>query len=45
MEWEDNNLKSAMIFSKKGGDCKIRIQDKIMDLTLKAGEKRELIEL
>ena len=45
MEWEDNNLKSAMIFTKKGGNWKIRIQDKVIDLTLKAGEKRELIEL
>jgi len=44
MEWDEGKIKSAFISSKKGGTCKVRFQDKIIDLTLNAGEKRKLTE-
>jgi alpha-L-fucosidase 2 len=45
MAWEDGKIKSAFISSTKGGACKVRFQDKVIDLTLKAGEKKKLTEL
>ena len=44
MDWEESKIKSVSISSKKGGTCKIQFKDKIIDLTLNAGEKRELME-
>lgn len=44
MEWADGKLISAAISSKKGGSCKVRVRDKIIDLTLKAGDKRVLTD-
>ena len=44
MEWDEGKIKSAFISSKKGGTCKVRFQDKIIDLTLNVGEKRKLTE-
>jgi alpha-L-fucosidase 2 len=43
--WEGGKIKSVFISSTKGGACKVRFQDKIIDLTLKAGEKKKLSEL
>lgn len=45
MDWEDGKIKSAFISSTKGGTCKVRFQDKIIDLTLKLGEKKKFTEL
>lgn len=45
MEWENGLLNTAYISSKEGGNCKVRYQDKTIDLELKAGEKIELKEL
>ncbi|GAB1453707.1 glycoside hydrolase family 95 protein [Draconibacterium sp.] len=45
LDWGDGKIKSAFISSKKGGTCKVRFQDKTIDLTLKAGEKKKLTEL
>ncbi len=42
MDWKGSNIKSVSITSKKGGTCKVQFQDKIIDVTLKAGEKRNL---
>lgn len=45
MEWDNGSLASAYIYSEKGGVCKVRYQDKTVDVELKAGEKRELKQL
>jgi len=45
MEWGKGQLISATISSENGGTCKIRIDTKTFDLTLKAGEKRILSNL
>jgi len=45
MEWGKGQLISATISSENGGTCKIRIDTKTVDLTLKAGEKRILSNL
>jgi alpha-L-fucosidase 2 len=45
MDWEDGEINSASVFSAKGGTCRVRFQDKIIDLTVKAGEKIKLTEL
>lgn len=42
MEWNDGQLVSAGIFSEKGGSCSIKYQNKINEVTLKEGEKKEL---
>ncbi|MEN8128142.1 MAG: glycoside hydrolase family 95 protein [Planctomycetota bacterium] len=39
MDWEEGKIKSVVITSKKGGACKVRVQDEMMDLTFNAGEK------
>ena len=44
MEWNEGHLQSATLFSKTGGSCRVRIGDEVIDLVLKAGEKRELKE-
>ena len=45
ISWEGGKVTSASIASKKGGDCKIRYREKMINLSLKAGEKRKLIDL
>ena len=42
MTWDNGILESACVYSDKGGTCKVRLQDKTIELELKAGEKREL---
>lgn len=42
MEWEENTLRSAIIHAKKGGTCKVRYKDNIINLTMETGEKRKL---
>ena len=42
MEWNEHKLRSAIIYSKKGGICKVRYGDHITKLTLEPGEKRKL---
>ncbi|MGV8094729.1 MAG: glycoside hydrolase family 95-like protein [Mangrovibacterium sp.] len=44
-DWDNRNLKSAFIYSEKGGVCKVRFQDKEIQVSLRAGEKRKLTEL
>ena len=44
MEWEGGDLKSAIVFSKSGGSCKVCIRDRLIELTLKPGEQREMID-
>ncbi len=45
MEWDNRDLGSVYISSEKGGICKVRFQDKIINLNLNVGEKRKLIDL
>ncbi len=45
MEWDEGQLRSGTILSKPGGACKVRIQDRVVDLTLNAGDKRRLQDL
>ncbi len=40
VNWENGQIKSATISSENGGTCKVRMDTKTVDLTLKAGEKR-----
>lgn len=42
MEWADAALTSAVLFSKNGGTCSVKTQDKTIQVTLIAGEKRKL---
>jgi len=44
MAWENNIILSATIYSKNGGACKVRFQDKILDVTLGQGEEKVLTE-
>lgn len=43
--WNQGELKAATFTSKNGGTCKIQIKDKMVDLTLKAGEKQTINNL
>jgi len=42
MEWNNSTLTSATIKATQRGTCKVRVGDKIIDLTLAKGEKRTL---
>lgn len=42
MQWKEGQITSAVISSKKGGRCKVRFQNKTIDLSLEAGETKEL---
>ncbi|MEN8115637.1 MAG: glycoside hydrolase family 95 protein [Bacteroidota bacterium] len=44
MDWENGKLKSAIIFSKIGGTCIIRINNRDSKVSLKEGEKRKFSE-
>jgi alpha-L-fucosidase 2 len=43
--WEEGKLKSAWITSRTGGTCKIRYGEKTVEMKLKAGERKRVIEL
>jgi alpha-L-fucosidase 2 len=45
MDWQDGQLKSVLIYSPKGGTCKLQYQGKETELNLNAGERRRLTEL
>lgn len=45
IEWEESRIKSAFIKAENPGSCKVRFKDKTIDLTLSAGEKRNLTDL
>ncbi len=38
MDWEDGELKEAVIFSKLGNSCKVRLGEKVISLQTKKGE-------
>tara|TARA_R110002050_G_scaffold67924_1_gene147280 strand:+ start:98677 stop:101127 length:2451 start_codon:yes stop_codon:yes gene_type:complete len=42
MDWSNGKLISAWLYSRNGGSCSIKSGDKLMKVTLKAGEKKEL---
>ena len=42
ISWEAGKVKSAVIRSVTGTNCKVRIGGKVVDLTMKAGESRTL---
>lgn len=39
MEWAEGKITSAQITSKTGGDCKVRIHDQLIAVSLKEGEQ------
>ena len=41
-EWKNNKLISASVFSKVGGTCKVRYDDKIIELPTEAGKNYSL---
>ncbi len=45
MKWAQGQLESAVISSKNGGSCKVRVGNKTIDLTLEAGEKHTMSNL
>ena len=42
MEWSNGKLTSVLLYSKNGGSCSVKAGDKMMKITLEAGEKKEL---
>jgi alpha-L-fucosidase 2 len=44
MEWDNGNLMSVNILTKKGGTCIINYKEKLISLTMKPGETRKLSE-
>lgn len=38
IQWKDGKLASTMVQSKKGGKCRIRYSDKVMEIQLNAGQ-------
>ncbi len=42
LRWDKGQIKTAVISSKKGGSCKVRFQDKTIDVSLTAGERKEI---
>ena len=45
MDWEEGKIKSVVIKSEKGGNCKVRFQNNLVDLTLNAGESKRLTKI
>jgi hypothetical protein len=45
LKWDKGQIKSAFISSIKGGACKMRFQDKTIDVSLKAGERKKITEI
>jgi alpha-L-fucosidase 2 len=45
MEWDEGILKSGIIFSKNGGTCIIRMNNRDTKLTLKVGEKQDITKI
>ena len=42
VEWSYGKLTSVLLYSKNGGSCSVKAGDKMLKITLKAGEKKEL---
>lgn len=43
MEWAAGRIMAAQISTKTGGVCKVRIRNKLIDVSLEEGEKKELV--
>ena len=43
MEWAAGKIITAQISTKTGGVCKVRIRNKLIDVSLEEGEKKELV--
>ena len=42
MDWENGKIKSAFIYSSKGGTCKVRYNEKMTQIMLSKGEKKKI---
>jgi alpha-L-fucosidase 2 len=44
-KWQQGELVSVFIYSKKGGTCNVRFKDKTVRVSLEAGEKKKINDL
>ena len=45
IQWKDNKIETASLFSKIGGKCKVKYQAKTISLNTKAGQRYDLTKL
>lgn len=42
MKWQNNKLITAAIYSEQGGNCRIRYEDKLIEITIEKGKSKTL---